>query len=370
MAKRQRLRDLGITIGRFPTGKLNAITDVAGVRVGHCTVHSDVTTPTHGVARTGVTAILPNHDQIFTMRLLGGSFILNGAGEMSGLIQVQEWGQIETPILLTNTLSVGAVSRATVKYMLNRYPGIGVLQDVIIPLVGECDDSFLNDIRANHVKNKHVRAALNSASSGPVEEGSVGAGTGMVAFDLKSGIGTSSRLIHVANHEYTVGVLVLSNVGRYEDLCIDGLPVGRFLRAPHEEHERRRSLYGSIITVVATDCPLSVHQLNRLCKRAALGIGRSGSYAAHGSGEIILGFSTANALPRREDVDFYNINVIADRYLDPFYQACIESTEEAIINALCMAEPMTGLAGRYVPALPLTELAELFGSRRPRTPPL
>jgi D-aminopeptidase len=373
MQKRTRLRDLGITIGRFPTGPLNAITDVSGVRVGHCTLIQNPTSegsagPQHGAVRTGVTAILPN-DQIFTNRLLGGAFILNGAGEMSGLIQVQEWGQLETPILLTNTLSVGAVSRATVKHMLHRYPGIGVSHDVIIPLVGECDDSYLNDIRGSHVKSRHVQSALNTARPGPVEEGAVGAGTGMVAFDLKSGIGTSSRRIQVAGHDFTVGVLVLSNVGRYEDLMIDGLPVGRDLGLIDGLNERRRSLYGSIIAVVATDAPLSVHQINRLCKRSALGIGKAGSYAAHGSGEIILGFSTANAVPRSEEVDFYQIQVIADRHLNPFYQGCIEATEEAIINALCMAEPMTGLNGRAVPSLPLDRLADLFARRRP-TPPL
>lgn len=360
-----------MTIGRLPTGPLNAITDVSGVRVGHCTLIQNPTTEgsagaQHGEVRTGVTAVLPLHDQIFTRRLLGGAFILNGAGELSGLIQVQEWGQIETPILLTNTLSVGAVSRATVKHMLHKYPGIGVHHDVIIPLVGECDDSFMNDIRGSHVKSRHVSAALNSARTGPVEEGAVGAGTGMVAFDLKSGIGTASRQVQVAGGTYTVGVLVLSNVGRYEDLMIDGLPVGRMLGPLEAMQERRRSLYGSIIAVVATDAPLSVHQINRLCKRAALGIGRVGSYAAHGSGEIIVGFSTANEIPRSEDVDFYHIKVIADRFLDPFYQGCIEATEEAIINALCMAEPMVGLGGRFVPALPLDQVADLFARHRPR----
>jgi D-aminopeptidase len=367
---RKRLRELGITIGRFPTGPLNAITDVAGVRVGHCTLIQNPTPEgsagaQHGEVRTGVTAILPHHDQIFTRRLLGGAFILNGAGEMSGLIQVQEWGLLETPILLTNTLSVGAVSRATVKHMLQRYPGIGVQHDVVIPIVGECDDSFLNDIRGNHVKSRHVAAALSGAKAGPVQEGAVGAGTGMVAFDLKSGIGTASRRVEAAGEVFTIGVLVLSNVGRYEDLMVDGLPVGRMLGPLQDERARRRSLYGSIIAVVATDAPLSVHQLNRLCKRAALGIGRAGSYAAHGSGEIILGFSTANEIPRSETVDFYHLKVIADRLIDPLYQGCIEATEEAIINALCMAEPMTGLEGRHVPALPLDQLVELFTRHRP-----
>ena len=222
VAPRQRLRALGVEIGRFETGPWNAITDVAGVRVGHCSVLD-------GSARTGVTAILPNDDDIFASRLLGGAFILNGAGEMSGLIQLQEWGLLETPILLTNTLAVGKASSALVDYMVRRHPRIGSDHDVIIPLVGECDDSFVNDIAGQHIKREHVHEALDAARSGPVEEGNVGGGTGMVSFDLKGGIGTSSRRVPIGEvsagegeDTYTLGVFVMSNVGRLEDLRIDG----------------------------------------------------------------------------------------------------------------------------------------------------
>lgn len=363
---RRRLRALGVSIGRFPTGRWNAITDVPGVRVGHSTVRHD-----HGPARTGVTAILPNDGDIFMERLVGGAFVLNGAGEMSGLIQVREWGLIETPILLTNTLSVGAVSQATVRHMVEHNPELGRTQDVIIPLVGECDDSFLNDIRGHHVHEAHVREALSTATSGPVEEGCVGGGTGMVSFDLKGGIGTSSRCVtfdgahddpDASSGAYTLGVLVMSNVGRLDDLRIDGRDVGRSLRPWLDGREVRRSLYGSIIAVVATDVPLSTHQLERLSKRVALGIGRVGSYAAHGSGEIVVGFSTGNTIPRQSPRPFLHITKLADPCMDVLYQAAIECTEEAMLNAMCMAVDTDGVHGRIVPALPLDVVASLLAS--------
>lgn len=346
---RARLRELGITLGRLAPGPLNAITDVAGVQVGHATV-------LEGSARTGVTAILPRSGGVFMDRVAAGAFILNGAGEMSGLIQVMEWGLLETPILLTNTHSVGVASGGMVEHLVGRYPGVGTVHDVIIPVVGECDDSFLNDITAGHVTLEHVEAALASASGGAVAEGSVGGGTGMVAFDLKSGIGTSSRRVPTSAGEFTLGVLVMSNLGRLEDLRVDGFPVGEALGPRFREQERRRSLYGSIIAVLATDAPLSAHQLQRLCKRAALGMGRVGSYAAHGSGEIAVAFSTTNRRERGNEALVEHLAAFSDRGIDVFYQATIECTEEAILNALCMAEPMTSARGVYVPALPLEEV--------------
>jgi D-aminopeptidase len=348
-----RLRDLGISIGVHPPGPLNAITDVEGVRVGHHTlVHGEGDLEVGvGPVRTGVTAVLPNDGDIFEDRMVAGAFVLNGAGEMSGLIQVLEWGLIETPILLTNTLAVGTVSDAVVRHMTSSHPGIGDEHDVVIPLVGECDDSHLNDIAGRHVKWEHVFAAIDSASSGPVTEGSVGGGTGMVSFDLKGGIGTSSRRLSEADGGYTIGVLVMSNVGRLADLRVDGYPIGRRLDR-QLTYERRRSLYGSIIAVLATDAPLSAHQVTRLCKRVALGIGRVGSFAAHGSGEIVMGFSTANRVPRGRTARTYTVTQLADRYMDPLYVAAIEATEEAIINAMVAAEPMTGVNGRRVEALP------------------
>jgi len=361
MAERQRLRDLGISIGAFPTGPFNAITDVSGVCVGHASI-------SEGAARTGVTAILPSDGDVFMQRVAAGAFILNGAGEMSGLIQVVEWGLLETPILLTNTLSVGLVSAATVDHVVQRYPGIGHIHDVIIPLVGECDDSHLNDIIGGHVTPSMVFEALDGARTGPVQEGNVGGGTGMVSFDFKGGIGTSSRHVMDYHGDHTLGILVMSNVGRMEDLRVDGVPVGRVLR-PRWQQGPRRPIFGSIIVVLATDAPLSSHQIQRVCKRVALGIGRVGSYAAHGSGEIVIGFSTANRLPRVDPPPIQTITTFADRFIDPIYQAAIECTEEAMLNAMCMAESMVGVRGNEVHAVPLDELADIFFKERGRWMP-
>jgi D-aminopeptidase len=362
-AGRARLRDLGISIGRYATGPLNAITDVDGVMVGHSTIiaESDAGLP----VRTGVTAILPNAGDIFFERMLGGAFILNGAGEMSGLLQVLEWGLVETPILLTNTLSVGTVHEATVRHMLSRHPGIGTEHDVIIPIVGECDDSFMNDIAGGHVRAEHVYEALDTATGGVVAEGNVGGGTGMVAFDLKGGIGTSSRRLPDDQGGYTIGILVMSNVGRLRDLRVDGVPVGEVLEPMFTDKEKRKWLYGSVIVVLATDAPLQALQINRICKRVALGLGRVGSYAAHGSGEIVLGFSTANVVPRASKRRLYSATFLADQALDALYEASIECTEEAMLNAMTAAYGLEGLGGRYAPALPLNVLQDIWQKYRP-----
>lgn len=353
-SKRKRVRELGVKIGNYAPGPLNAITDVAGVRVGHTTLieGEDV--------RTGVTAIMPNEGNIFSERVTAGGFVLNGAGELSGLTQVMEWGLIETPILLTNTLSMGKCSDALVKYMLKKHPSIGDRHDVIIPLVGECDDSWLNNIAKTSVRFEHVRQAIESAKPGPVAEGAVGGGTGMITCDFKAGIGTSSRVIPVGDLSFTLGILVMSNFGEMRDLRFDGLRVGARLD-PHFKHKtKRRENYGSIIAVLATDAPVTSNQLNRLSKRVALGIGRVGSYAAHGSGEIVLAFSTANKVPREIKGDIAPMKVLLDQKLNPFYEAAIEATEEAILNSLCMAETMKGWNGNEAPAIPLDKLEEIL----------
>lgn len=358
MSERKRFRDLGRTLGLYPTGPYNAITDVEGVLVGHCTIsHGDgPLVRGKGPARTGVTAILPNSGRIFTERLVGGGFVLNGAGEISGLTQVLEWGLVETPILLTNTLAIGTCSESLVDWMVNKHGGIGKEHDVIIPLVGECDDSWLNDTAGRHVRAKHVVKALETAAGGPVAEGTVGAGTGMVTCDLAGGIGTSSRRVRIdEDHEYTVGILVMSNFGYLEDLRVDGEAVGRRL-AKLWGTIQRRVAYGSIISVVATDAPLNSHQLARLAKRSALGIGRTGSIAAHGSGEIVLAFSTGNAVPREFQEKVYKLDVLGDPFINPLYEATIDATQEAILNALCMAHPTTGRDGNHARALPLEEI--------------
>ncbi len=360
--QRLRLRDLGVTIGEFPTGALNSITDVPGVRVGHATLieGSGRRKPGNGPVRTGVTVVLPN-DDIFNRKLAAGSFILSGAGEVSGLTQVLEWGVIETPIALTNTLGVGRVSDSVIKWMAQRYPDIRDLQEVIIPVVGECDDSFLNDTVGQHVKAQHVFDAFAQASAHLPEEGSVGAGTGMICCDFKGGVGTSSRLVPIGEHTYHLGVLVVSNFGIMEHLRIDGYPVGRVLAEAQGTYSRRVNNYGSIIVVLATDIPLTAMQITRICRRAALGIGRVGSYGAHSSGEIIVGFSTANEVPHRPVQPVVQHDYLLDVFLDPAYRAAIETTEEAILNSLTKAVSMDGANGNRVPAIDLKLLKSLLG---------
>ena len=362
---RRRLRQLGFSIGHFPTGPANSITDVAGVRVGHTTLiwGDGPLAVGRGPVRTGVTAILPP-DPIFAERVLAGAFVLNGAGEVSGLTQVAEWGLLETPILLTSTMSVGKVSDATVKWMTRRFPGIGTDYDVIIPIVGECDDSWLNDAVGRHVRSEHVYRAIEQASPGPVAEGSVGAGTGMVTCDFKAGIGTSSRRVTIDGTPHTLGVLVQSNFGVMRSLRISGAPVGEILAPQFEEAEKRVRNAGSIICVVATDAPMLSSQITRLCKRAALGIGRVGSYAAHGSGEIVVGFSSANKVPRYTTGMTHRLEVLLDEACDGLYEAVVECTEEAIVNALCMADGMRGQSDHFAPGLPLDALTEILRRHR------
>ena len=356
--KRCRLRDLGISIGKFPTGPKNSITDIAGVKVGHSTIIKGTGKQgtRKGAVRTGVTAILPNSGNEYTQSLKAGGFVLNGAGEVSGLTQIIEWGIIETPILLTNTLSVGSCAESAVKYMVQKYPELGNRHDVVIPIVGECDDSWLNDIAGTHVTYKNVVEAIESANANTVQEGSVGGGTGMICCDFKAGIGSSSRVVKIGNDSYTVGILVMCNFGEMEDLRLDGYPVGRKLSPKFKEYQRRRENYGSIIAVLGTDAPLTVHQLNRLSKRVGLGIGRVGSYAANGSGEIILSFSTANKIERFGDSIYYSFKALHDRHIDPFYLAAIEATEEAIWNSLTTTDSMHGASEHFVPAVPLEEI--------------
>lgn len=356
-----RARDHGVVIGALPTGPLNAITDVAGVQVGQVTLWQDAPT----VARTGVTVILPNKGRIFHERVVGNAFVLNGAGELSGITQVVEWGLLETPIALTNTMSVGTCSRGLVDYMLRNNAEIGEDHDVVIPVVGECDDSWLNDVAGQHVMPIHVQQAIDAASDGVVAEGCVGAGTGMITCDLKAGIGTSSRVVTTGGESFTVGVLVLSNFGTLEQLRVDGMPFGRYLAGHWSPGQVRRRNYGSIICVVATDAPLAPHQLGRLGKRAALGIGRCGSTANHGSGEIILAFSTGNVVPRGDDQTRFTWSLLRDRALDPLYAATVDATEEAILNALFAATTTTGKSGRTVPAMPI-DVFQAYWSKLPK----
>jgi D-aminopeptidase len=359
--RRNLIRHMGIQFGRFPTGAKNSITDVPEVKVGHSTIirGSGKLQPGKGPVRTGVTAIIP-HDQVYIERLIAGANILHGAGEVSGLIQIQEWGLVETPILLTNTLSVGRVSDGCIKWLSEKYPEMGNQYEVVIPVVGECDDSFLNDSVGRHVKHRHVYEALNTASNAMVPEGSVGAGTGMVCCDFKGGIGSSSRIVYMEEHAYTIGILVLTNFGKLDDLRVLGVPVGRKLAPWFAALKKRSDNYGSIIVVLATDLPLSKFQLNWLCKRAALGIGRCGSYASYTSGEIIVGFSTCNRILREPVSAIQKVDILHDQYMDDPFEATIEATEEAIINSLINNHDMVGANENFVPALPVDRLLPIL----------
>lgn len=362
-------REAGIIIGRFPAGTHNAITDVQGVKVGHVTIIEDnVAVPgrDEGTSvRTGLTAILPGGTNFYDKHIMAGGFVLNGIGEMAGLTQVLEWGWLETPILLSDTMHVGPVHDGVVRYMLEEYPDLmnEPIGRVIIPVVGETNDSFLNDVRIRRVAPVDVRRAIERARGGPVAQGSVGAGTGMISFDFAGGIGTSSRVLPPGDDSHTVGVLVLSNFGKMRNLTVDGSVVGRSLDPMFPVEGRRGADEGSVIVVVATDAPLLSNQLNRLAKRAALGLGRVGSHASSTSGEILISFSTGNITPRREygKKKYIRSRFISESHVDALYEAVVEATEEAVVNAIFSSGGMTGHSGRSSPALPHNEVRRLLG---------
>jgi D-alanine--D-alanine ligase len=367
---RPAVRELGIQIGRMRPGINNAITDVKGVRVGHFTrIEDEVQIPggteTSSI-RAGVTAIMPA-GQTYANRIAAGGFILNGVGEMAGLIQVIETGWLESPILLTNSHSVGRVHAGVVNHMIKKHPRLGTETDVVLPVVGESDDSFLNDIRIGTCSALDTIKAIESASSGPVIQGSVGAGTGMTSFDFAGGIGSSSRILELSeNDTYTIGVLVLSNFGKMRNLTIDGGVVGRQLDEEFDPTIRREMSEGSIIVVVATDLPLINSQLNRIAKRAALGLGRTGSYAASTSGEIVIAFSTGNRKPRKatSNSNFLTLKCISDNHINLAYEAVIEATEEAVLNAIFCSNGMNGRKQRWSPPVPHERVIELLKEGR------
>jgi len=358
------IRDYGIIIGRYPPGIYNAITDVKGIKVGHVTHWYETNLPNSEEktsVRTGVTAVLPATGDIFDKHLVAGGFILNGIGEMMGLTQVLESGWLETPILLTNTLSVGSVHTGVVSFMAKKYK-LGIETDVIIPVVGETDDSFLNDVRIPANNAEDVYAAVMAAKGGHVEQGSVGAGTGMTTFDFSGGIGTSSRILPESDGGYTIGVLVLSNFGKMHNLTIEGCKVGKVLDPMFSKEKQRKQSYGSVIVVTATDAPLLSSQLSRISKRAALGLGRVGSYAASTSGEIIISFSTGNRLTRTErgKNKYLSMKFISDANINPLYEAVIEATEEAVINAMFYSRGVAGRNGHACPSIPREHVRDLL----------
>lgn len=348
---RKRARDWGVKIGVHSLGANNAITDVDGVKVGHTTInHGDgVLKPGSGPVRTGVTAIIPHAGDIWNQRVSAASFVLNGNGSVTGLDWMSESGLLEGPILLTNTLSVGACYDALISWMLDKAPELGITDDTYLPVVGECDDSALNDIRGRHVKEEHVFKALDGAAAGRVQEGAVGAGTGMSCYDFKGGIGTSSRKLSAGDGAFTVGALVNCNHGDRGQLLIDGVPVGRHLDTAMTTIHRE----GSICIIVATDAPLSPLLLKRLAKRAALGLARTGAVANHGSGDFIIAFSTTRKLDRKDESPVLNLPEMNMDNVDPLFEATAEAVEEAVINALFMAQTTIGRDGNISYELPV-----------------
>jgi len=353
-APRRRVRDLGIVIGRLAPGPLNAITDVKGVRVGQVTLNrgDGKLVPGKGPVRTGVTAILPHGGDLWREKVPAATWVMNGTGEMTGSIWIDTQGALEVPILLTNTMNIGRVMDGVVQYMLKRYPDIGIGDDVVAPTVAECDDSTLNDARGLHVSAEDTVRAIEEAREGPVAEGAVGAGTGMMSYQFKGGIGTASRVLPKEDGGFTVGVLVNANMGRRSDLVVDGVPVGREI----SDLMPKEMVEGSIIIVVATDAPLDHLKLKRLASKAGLGLARTGTISSHGSGDIFLAFSTGNRVPHYPKPLTYTLTVVADDHLDPIFRAAEEATEEAIVNALTMATTTAGRDGNTAYALPLDRL--------------
>ncbi len=322
-----RVRDMGVTVGRMQPGPRNKISDVPGVTVGHATIDD-------GDFKTGVTVVMPCQDNPFYRKLTAAAHVLNGFGKTLGLMQIEELGALETPIVLTNTLSVGAVHDGMVEYMLERCDG-GFTS--INPLVCECNDGYLNDIRRRLVNKQHLFQAIQSAGC-DFAEGDVGAGKGMSCHGLKGGIGSASRLVELKDRPYTLGVLTLTNHGRLADFQIGGVSVAEESRAEGPER-------GSCIVVMATDIPLTDRQLYRAVRRAGVGLIRLGSYIGHGSGEVMVGFSTANRLPHECAEDVLPLQALHEDRMDLVFRAVAEATEEAVLNAMTAAETVTGYQG-------------------------
>ncbi len=363
-------REYGISVGRYPTGQFNAITDVEGIHVGHVThVEDNVPDPDDSskttCIRTGITAIVPGGIGLFNNHLQAGGFVLNGIGEMSGLTQAMEWGWLETPILLTNTMSVGTVHNGIIQHMIRQHPELGRKIDVIIPLVAETNDAFLNEVRLMPNTAEHAVEAIANARGGAVAQGSVGAGTGMISFDFAGGIGSASRVLSADPGSYILGVLVLSNFGKMRDLTIEGVVIGRELDPLYPADIRRGKTYGSAIVIIATDAPLLSSQLNQISKRAALGLGRAGSYAASTSGEIIFAFSTGNHTSReaKEHEPRITLEFVTETYTNMLYEAVVECTHEAVLNAMFHSPGQRGRDGNVAPAIPSELVAERYRGR-------
>ena len=330
----------GFRVGSLPPGPLNKISDVPGVTVGHCTLAD-------GDVQTGVTALLPHPGDTFHEKVPAAAQVVNGFGKTAGLVQIEELGTLETPILFTNTLSVGTASTALVRYMLDRCPDICDTTSSVNPVVCECNDSGLNDIRGLHVTEADALAALADCRA-DFAEGAVGAGRGMRCHGLKGGIGSASRRIELDGRSYHMGALLLTNHARFEDLVVAGVPVSeRLPRADVPPHEDK----GSVIVVLATDAPLSCRQLGRVARRAIVGLSRTGSYCGNGSGEIVIAFSTACRIPHYPEGDTLPLRALAENKIDLLFRAAAECVEEGVLSSLLHAETVTGRGGLTVPSL-------------------
>jgi D-aminopeptidase len=357
---RARARDLGIILGDLPPGPYNSITDVSGLRVGHTTVITGKgpLVEGRGPARTGVTAILPHDGEITRHGLPAAVHVLNGNGEMTGVLRVRDTGLLAWPILLTGTWNVGRVYDFALQYLLSKDTSLGDSDSCPVPVVAETSDATLNDMWGRHITYEDVAGALDGARGGVVPEGAVGGGTGMRAFGFKAGIGSASRRLAAEQGGWTVGVLVQANFGARSQLRVDGVPVGRELRDYQPPDFDAGG--NSVIVVVATDAPLLANHLTRLCKRASLGLARTGSIASHGSGDIILALSTGNRYLIGGSRPVYPVGALPDGYITNLYQPTVEATEEAVINALTMASTMVGKNDYTVHAIPLDRLQNIM----------
>ncbi len=326
--------------GNLKKGERDLITDVKGVKVGHFTIDD-------GDIHTGVTAILPHEGNIFKEKVVASSYVINGFGKSVGLIQVEELGTIETPIILTNTLSVGTALSGLTKYMLLNNEDIGKTTGTVNSIVCECNDGYLNDIRAMSVKEEHVFYAIENAKE-DFDEGNVGAGCGMSCFGHKGGIGSSSRVIQLDNKMYTIGSIVLSNFGAYGDLILNGK---KFC----ENNLDKETDKGSIIIILATDIPLNERQLKRICRRAQVGLSRCGSYLGNGSGDIVIGFSTSNKISHYEERDIVNMKILNENKIDLIFRAVADITEESVISSMIHAKTLQGRDGHVRKSLNIRE---------------
>lgn len=364
-----RARDLGIVVGDLPTGPLNSLTDVKGVRVGHVTLESDSDREEARMIRTGVTAVVPAPGNLFVSKVPAAAHVINGFGKAAGLTQINELGTLETPIVLTNTLCVGSGLLGLVEYTLELNPGIRSVNGV----VAECNDGWLSDIGALSVGPEHVREAISAATDGLVEEGAAGAGTGMMCYGWKGGIGTSSRCVQGDAEPFVVGVLVLANFGHPEDLCVCGVNVGSVL-TPATQMTLADGQTGSCIVVIGTSAPVDARQLARLARRAQTGLARTGTYGEHGSGEYAIAFSTgcrvetssedpSSAATNAAHTDVARVLREDGQNMNHLFKAVVEATEEAVLNALFAGRPVKGVKGRRALALPPDRVLELVRER-------